>query len=244
MKFSRRKQKSSKHLMVSALILSILFPALAVAQAEPMQGNNGESFPWLIIPILLVLIVAVLFWFGRGIFGGAGCSSGTVRRRVFIGASFPAVAQSPASYENSGLALKTLRSFPWVTFDVPVAVLGPEVTDVVQRKVKTAKVYHQIKNATREIEKYDQASHGVDIVAKLTCEICAPALIHGTYWKKETQTITLSPKDVNESHDGTTGNRGWSQKLVQDHKWLSAKLPEIVEASLTLSGQGAKQGSV
>lgn len=244
MKFSPGKQQSSKCLIGLAPVLSILVPTLAVAQAEPMQGGNGEAFPWLIVPILLILLVAVLFWFGRWIFGMAGCSIGSVRRRNFIGVVFPAVAKSPASYENPEQALKTLRSFPWITFDVPVAVLGPEVAAVVERKVKTAKVYHQIKNTTRAIEKYDQASHGIDIVAKLSCEICTPSLISGTHWKTKIHTVTLMPEDTNESHDGTPGTRGWSPELVKDPKWLSAKLPEIVGASLTLCGQGAKQGSV
>lgn len=235
---------SSRLLKGFASINCILFTGSVFAQESPIGGDSPESFPWLIIPMLLIILGAFLFWFGRGIIGFSGGEAGSVRRRTFIGVVFPPVAERPASYEDSRQVLKTLRTYPWITFDVPVAVLGPTVTEVVERKLGRIKVDHQLKIATSVVENYDSAAHGVDIVAKLTCEICTPSLIAGTYWKPVTQIITLVPDDAGESNDGTAGKRGWKPALVQDTGWLSAKLPEIVSAALTLCGQGEKQGRV
>ena len=244
MRYSSRKLISSRRLKGSAPAICILFTGLAVAQEGTMGGDSAETFPWLLIPLFLIILGAFLFWFGRGIIGMANCSAGSVRRRTFIGVVFPPVAENPASNEDSGRALNTLRSYPWITFDVPVAVLGPGVSTVVERALQRVKVDHQLKIATSAIENSDQAGHGVDIVAKLSCEICTPSLITGTYWKQVTQTITLLPEDANESQNEVEGNKGWKPVLVQDPKWLSAKMPEIVGAALTLCGEGAKQGRI
>ena len=244
MGYLEREKIPSRNLIGSAPVICLLFSGLAVAQEIPMGEDSSESFPWLLIPLLLIILVAFLFWFGRGLIGMAKCSAGSVRRRTFIGVVFPPVAEDPASYEDSGRALKMLRFYPWITFDVPVAVLGPDIATVVERRLQRISVDHQFKIATSVIENNDQAGQGVDIVVKVNCEICTPSLITGTYWKQVTQTITLLPDDANESHSGAEGSRGWKPVLVQDPKWLSAKMPEIVGAALTLCGEGAKQGRI
>jgi len=244
MGYLNREKIPSRHFIGSALIICVLFSGPAVAQEIPMDGNGSESFPWLLIPLLLIILGAFLFWFGRGLIGMANCSAGSVRRRTFIGVVFPPVTETPASYEDSARALKSLRYHPWITFDVPVAVLGPDVATVVARKLQRISVDHQIKIVTSVIESGNQVGHGVDIVVKVNCEICTPSLITGTYWKQVTQTITLLPDDANESHSGVEGSRGWKPVLIQDPNWLSAKMPAFVDAALTLCGQGAKQGRV
>jgi len=244
MGYLQRKNKPSRRLIGSAPVICVLLSGLAVAQENPIGGDDAESFPWLLIPMFLIILGAFLFWFGRGLIGMAKCSAGSVRRRTFIGVVFPPVAEHPASYEDSARALKSLRFYPWITFDVPVAVLGPDVATVVARKLQRISVDHQIKIATSVIENNDQAGQGVDIVVKVNCEICTPSLITGTYWKQVTQTITLLPDDANESHSGVEGSRGWKPMQVQDPEWLSVKMPAFVDAALTLCGQGAKQGRV
>jgi hypothetical protein len=244
MGYLRRKNIPSRCLIGSVPVICVLLSGLAVAQENPMGGNGAESFPWLLIPMFLIILGAFLFWFGRGIIGMAKCSAGSVRRRTFIGVVFPPVAEDPANYEDSARALKALRFHPWITFDVPVAVLGPDVATVVERALQRVKVDHQLKIATSVIEDNNQAGHGVDIVVKVNCEICTPSLITGTYWKQVTQTITLLPDDANESQSGAEGSRGWKPVLAQDPKWLSAKMPEIVGAALTLCGQGAEHGRI
>jgi len=186
-KFSNGKQQSSKRLAGLGVKFSFLFTTTAFAQAEPPVGGP-ETFPWLIIPILLVFLAAIFFWFGRSIYGRKGCAVGAVRRRTFVGVVLPPSAQSQAAFEPTGQTLKELRTFPWITFDVPVAVLGPDVTEVTEKKVCLNRVRGQIKTATHAMKEYQQTDHGVDIIAKLTSEIGTPSLLSGNYWKKKTRT--------------------------------------------------------
>ncbi len=244
MRFSIRKQNFSRLLIAIAFLLSFLFAPLAFAQANPSGSSNPEPFPWLIIPIILVFLAAIFFWFGRSIYGRKGCAVGAVRRRTFVGVVFPPSAESQAAFEPTRQTLKELRAFPWITFDVPVAVLGPEVTEVTEKKVCLNRVRGQIKTATRAIKKYQQTDHGVDIIAKLTSEIGTSSLLSGNYWKKKIRLIRLLPENEDESHAGESGKGGWNPALVQDPAWLSKKLPNIVDEALNLCGQGAKEGPV
>jgi len=244
MRFSIGKQIFSKLLIAIAFLLSFLFAPMAFAQANPPGSSNPEPFPWLIIPIILVFLAAIFFWFGRSIYGRKGCAVGAVRRRTFVGVVFPPSAESQAAFEPTGQTLKELRTFSWITFDVPVAVLGPEVTEVTEKKVCLNRVRGQIKTATHAMKEYQQTNHGVDIIAKLTSEIGTSSLLSGNYWKKKTRLIRLLPENEDESHAGESGKGGWNPALVQDPAWLSKKLPNIVDEALNLCGQGAKEGPV
>lgn len=244
MKFSIGQQESAQRLIAITFLLSFPFTATVAAQANPPGNADPESFPWLIIPILLVFLAAIFFWFGRWIYGRKGCAVGAVRRRTFVGVVFPPTAESQAAFEPTGQLLKELRAFPWITFDVPVAVLGPDVTEVTEKKVCLNRVRGQIMTATRAIEKYQQTDRGVDIIAKLTSEIGTPSLLSGNYWKKKTRLIRLLPENEDESNAGESGKGGWNLAVVQDPAWLSKKLPNIVDEALNLCGQGAKEGPV
>ncbi len=242
MKFSTGQQESAQRLIAVTILLSFLFTPTVAAQADPPGSANPESFPWLIIPILLVFLAAFFFWFGHWIYGRKGCAVGAIRKRTFVGVVFPPTTENPASYEQTGKALKALRAFPWITIDVPVSVLGPEVPTVVERKEHSERVQSQINKISSEVEKNRQTDFGVDIVAKLTDEIGTPSLLSGNYWKKQTQLIRLIPENADESHPGESGKGGWNPALVQDPAWLAKKLPPIVDTALKLCGEGAKEG--
>jgi hypothetical protein len=244
MKFSLEQQKSSKLLKISTSLLSVIFSPTLLAQAESTGSGNPESFPWLIIPILLVFLAAMFFWFGRSIFGRKSCAIGAVRRRTFVGVVFPPTAASQAAFEPTKQLLKELRAFPWITFDVPVAVLGPGVKEVTEKKVCLNRVRGQIKTTTNTISNYQQTDHGVDIIAKLTSEIGTRSLLSGNYWKKKTRLIRLLPANEEESHARESGKGGWNPAVVQDPAWLSKKLPSIVDEALNLCGEGAREGPV
>jgi len=237
MKFSIGQHESSEHRLIVAFLLSFFFTPTVAAQAGSPASADPESFPWLIIPILLVFLAAVFFWFGRWIYGRKGCAIGAVRNRTFVGVVFPPASINPAKDGQDGDALKALRVFPWITFDVPVSVLGPGVTAVTEKKVMLNRVRGQIKIATTAIENDQNMNQGVDVVAKLSCEIGTPSVLSGNYWKKQTRLIRLFPENTDESHAGESGQGSWNQALVQDPAWLSQKLPHIVETALNLCGQ-------
>jgi hypothetical protein len=115
---------------------------------------------------------------------------------------------------------------------------------VTEKKVTLNRVRGQIKIATRALGDSPQAAPGVDMVAKLSCEIGTPSLVSGNYWKKQTRLIRLLPESADESQPGETGGAGWNPALVRDPAWLSAKLPQIVDTSLELCGQSATEGFV
>ena len=118
MGYLQRKNKPSRRLFGSALVICVLLSGLAVAQENPIGGDGAESFPWLLIPLFLIILGAFLFWFGRGLIGMAKCSAGSVRRRTFIGVVFPPAAENPTSYEDSARALNSLR----IALSVSIAV--------------------------------------------------------------------------------------------------------------------------
>jgi hypothetical protein len=244
MKFSIGQPGSLIRRVSGAFLLSFPFAATVAAQAEPPGSADPESFPWLIIPILLVFLAAVFFWFGRWIYGRKGCAVGAVRNRTFVGAVFPPTALNPTHSDQANDALKALRVFPWITIDVPVSVLGPKVTAVTEKKVTLNRVRGQIKIATTAIKNYQQTTGGVDVVAKLSCEIGTPSLLSGNYWKKQTRLIRLLPENADEAQPGESGGGGWNPVLVQDPAWLSKKLPQIVDTALELCGQDATEGRV
>lgn len=244
MKCSKGNRHSSKRLMAIYFTSMCLLSPSLFAQAVSPAGGETESFPWLIVPLLLVILAAIFFWFGRWIYGRKGCEVGAIRSRTFVGVVFPPTQKNPAGDHSAGETLKALRAFSWITFDVPVPVLGPGIGEVAEKKVRMNRVRGQIKAATEAIGKYEPSDSGVDIVVKLTYEKGTPSLISGNYWKNQIQLIRLLPADENETATGESGSGAWNPELVRDPSWLSKKLPSIVEKTLELSGQEVSEARV